>query len=115
MSNSTPCTGELQFWAVMRSQMTEQTKQLARIAAALESISAALMDDDNDGVIQVGDTVSWTEPETGLTKSGWRVVGVPGVNDGEVDPAGVYSIVHPDGSAAKVLGHELTLERPCLG
>lgn len=38
MGNSTPCTGELQFWSVMRSQMAEQTKQLARIAAALESL-----------------------------------------------------------------------------
>lgn len=31
----TPCNGELQFWAVMRSQMQEQTKQLARIADLL--------------------------------------------------------------------------------
>lgn len=32
-----PCSGELQFWAVMQAQMREQSKQLERIANALEA------------------------------------------------------------------------------
>lgn len=37
----TPCNGELQFWAVMRSQMCEQSKQLARIADLLAARNQA--------------------------------------------------------------------------
>lgn len=33
----TPCSGELQFWSVVQNSMREQTKQLTRIANALEA------------------------------------------------------------------------------
>lgn len=39
---STPCSGELEFWTVMRSQMVAQSKQLDRIATALERVANAL-------------------------------------------------------------------------
>lgn len=37
----TPCNGELQFWAVMQSQMREQTRQLTRIADLLAARNQA--------------------------------------------------------------------------
>ena len=37
----TPCSGELQFWTVVQSQMREQSKQLARIADLLAARNQA--------------------------------------------------------------------------
>lgn len=37
----TPCSGELQFWAVVQSQLREQSKQLARIADLLAARNQA--------------------------------------------------------------------------
>lgn len=40
----TPCSGELQFWSIMQSQMRELAKQTTRIANALEAQAKAPAD-----------------------------------------------------------------------
>ena len=79
MSMNTPCNGELQFWTVMRVQMVEQTKQLKRIADALEARNGASFVRVNakDYGIKLGDMVIWTDPETGEATDGWKVASVP--------------------------------------
>ena len=109
---STPCSGELQFWAVMRAQMMEQTKQLTRIADALEARNGASFVRVNakDCGIKLGDMVIWTNPETGEATDGWKVTGVPtplsredaeAVVGAAVDAMGVYTIANQGGSEAK--------------
>lgn len=108
----TPCTGELQFWSVMRAQMVEQTKQLKRIADALEARNGASFVRVNakDCDIKLGDMVIWTDPETGEATDGWKVTRVPAPlsqEDAEaavgaaVDAMGVYAIVNQSGSEAE--------------
>ena len=111
MSMNTPCNGELQFWTVMRVQMVEQTKQLKRIADALEARNGASFVRVNakDYGIKLGDMVIWTDPETGEATDGWKVASVPAPlsqEDAEaigaaVDAMGVYTIVNRSGSEAK--------------
>lgn len=120
-AGSMPCSGEIQFWTVMRTQMMEQTKQLKRIADALEAYNEAafvrikLHGDD----IKLGDMVIWKDPETGEATSGWKVVRVPDPPDASmgdsVDPLGIYGIVQQDGSAAEAHACELMVDRPSCG
>jgi hypothetical protein len=101
--------------------MMEQTRQLKRIADALEARNEAafvrikLHGDD----IKLGDMVIWKDPETGEATSGWKVVRVPELPDGStgdvVDPLGVYGIVQQDGSAAEAHACELMVDRPSCG
>ena len=58
---STPCTGELQFWSVMRAQMVEQTKQLTRIADTLEKWVGAQLEQPAQ-TRQYELTTRWVEP-----------------------------------------------------
>ena len=67
---STPCSGELEFWTVMRSQMVMQTKQLTRIATALERIADR---QPAESGLPDGSSVSpspWSEPEAALEPKG---------------------------------------------
>lgn len=111
----TPCSGELQFWAVMRAQMMEQTKQLKRIADALEARNAAsfvrVKPIVKGSSINIGDMVIWTDPETGEATDGWKVKSVPAplsqedaeaVVGAAVDAMGVYTIANQSGSEAEV-------------
>lgn len=103
-----PCRGELEFWAVMRAQMMEQTKQLKRIADALESMNGA----PAGRSIRVGDTVVWTDPETGEATCGWRVVTVPEYGADGSYRDGVYYIELPDGTGAEVHPPEIAVYSP---
>ena len=107
-----PCRGELEFWTVMRVQAMEQTKQLKRIAAALEARNAAdaaaRSPVPEPRKIRLKDIVIWTDPETGTSTGGWEVVGIPEQVDGCFDPLGVYTLVNKDGSELEAHLHELT-------
>lgn len=105
-----PCRGELEFWAVMRAQMIEQTKQLKRIADALAASSGT----PADRSIRVGDTVVWTDPKTGMVTGGWRVVTVPEYGTDGSYHDGVYYIELPDGTGAEVHLREIAVYRPAL-
>lgn len=106
MSVNTPCNGELQFWSVMRSQMAELVKQTTRIANALER-QANLQ--AGPQAPRVGDWVVWTDPETGKTTGGWRIVRTPEHQDG------VYYIERLDGSGAEVHPYEIAACKPAQG
>ena len=105
MSMGTPCTGELQFWTVMRSQMTELVKQTTRIANALDK-------QPEPQVPRVGDMVVWTDPETGEDTAGWRIATVA---TGGMCGDGVYCIKRKDGSEAEVYLHEIAVYKPAQG
>jgi len=120
-AGSMPCSGEIQFWTVMRTQMMEQTKQLRRIADALEARNEAefVRVKPHGGDIKLGDMVIWKDPETGEATSGWKVVRVPDPPDASlgdaVDPLGIYVIAQQDGSEAEAHACELTADFICGG
>lgn len=109
-----PCRGELEFWTVMRAQMMEQTRQLRRIADALEARNAAeaAARSPVSAPRKIGprDIVIWTDPETGTSTGGWEVASIPEQVDGCFDPLGVYTLVNQDGSVCEAHLHELTLD-----
>lgn len=119
-AGGTPCSGELQFWTVVRTQMIEQTKQLKRIADLLaarnqaENIAfAPTVGPDGHSIIRVGDKVLWDDPDGEITR-GWTVVNVPEPDDdGKTPEDGTYSIYRDaTKSAAGVYGRELIPDRP---
>ena len=106
---STPCSGELEFWTVMRSQMVAQTHQLKRIADALESRAESPLRGP-----RVGDLVVWTDPETNEATCGWRVATVPEYDADGSYRDGVYYIERPDGSGAEVHRCEIAVYKTAL-
>lgn len=120
-AGSMPCSGEIQFWTVMRTQMMEQTKQLKRIADALEARNEAAfvrIKLNADG-IKLGNMVIWKDPETGEATSGWKVVRVPEPPDASmgdaVDPRGIYVIAQQNGREAYAHADELMVDGPTCG
>lgn len=116
----TPCSGELQFWSVMQSQLRELVKQTTRIADALEkwadpsatwrvtTAPAPEPPPSSPTVFKVGDRVAWTDPETGRKTDGWTVRNVPEIPDEGPGGDEVYTIGHDSGSEAEVHARELS-------
>lgn len=116
-----PCNGELQFWAVMRTQMMQQSKQLTRIANILAARNQAenipLVPNAEparvpDG-LAVGSKVIWEDAAGKLTR-GWEVVRAPDPDeDGNVPEDGLYVIrCAARGAETEVLAGELVPDRP---
>lgn len=116
----TPCSGELQFWTVVQSQMREQAQQLKRIADLLAARNQA----ENIGLaptaapavkrgIRVGDKVLWDDPDGEITR-GWEIVDVPEPDDeGKIPEDGIYAIYRDETkSAAEAHGRELIPDCP---
>lgn len=100
----TPCSGEIEFWQVMRSSAREIVTQLRLIAKALEAANSRRTGPYD---FRVGDIVAWKDPEGGAS-DGWKVVRTPPWPD----PQGVVAIQQDDGTAAECFCHELTLVVP---